>query len=166
MKTMVQFKRDAASGKMRLELFERYGKTDFPETFKGVRNVVKTNSVEITLVNQDGVKSVMRYGRASLMEYDGDTLVLYNPGYRDLTAQEESILAEWRKIKEEYVAKNPYGNAYWKMKDYFDNCPCPWLAGFEPVRGKELVYDGDKRKIRDSSIKGEAILKYHVAMDD
>lgn len=166
MKTLAQFKRDAASGKMSLELFERYGSADFPDRLKGVRKVTKINSVEITIVNQKGDGSFMRFGSASLMEYDGDTLVMYNPGYRDLTEQEEAILAEWKKIQDDYMARNPYSDCYWKMKDYFKNCPCPWLAGFETVRGKKLVYERDnKRMIRDNAIKGDAVLKYRVYME-
>lgn len=166
MKTMAQFKRDAASGKMSLELLERNGSADFPDRLKGVRKVTKANSVEITLVNQKGEGSCMRLGRASLMEYDGDSLVMYNPGYRDLTEQETAILAEGQRIRAEYEQRNPYGNAYWTMKDYFKNCPCPWLAGFGTVRGKQLVYGRDEKKlIRDSDVKGDAVLKYHVYME-
>lgn len=55
--------------------------------------------------------------------------------------------------------RNLYGDAYWKKKDYFKNCPCPWLAGYETVRGKYYKYNG---KILVNQIRGNAILKYNV----
>lgn len=49
-----------------------------------------------------------------MIEYDGNTLIVYQAGYRDLTEQEQAVLD---------------GETYWKMKDYFAKCPCPWMAG-------------------------------------
>lgn len=42
MKTLADFKRDAASGKIKLELVERYGKTgeEIPERIRGIRIVI------------------------------------------------------------------------------------------------------------------------------
>lgn len=161
MKTLAEFKRDAASGKMSLELFERFGSTEIIERLKGIRKVARTNTVAAMLVNQDGTESELRFGSAKLLEYDGDTLIIYQAGYRDLTEQEQSILDEWKKIEDEYFKRNPYGETYWKMKDYFAKCPCPWMAGFEIVQGKKYDYTG---KVRDNAIKGDAILKYRVHM--
>ena len=48
---------------------------------------------------------------------------------------------------------------YWKKKDYFKHCPCPWLAGYETVRGKYYNYNG---KVLDNQVRGNAILKYHI----
>lgn len=68
------------------------------------------------------------------------------------------------------IAENPYNSDYYrtlyrvleeiaKRKDYFKRCPCPWLSGYETVRGKYYNYKG---KILDSQIRGNAILKYNV----
>ena len=42
MKTLADFKRDAASGKIKLELVKRYGKTgeEIPERIRGIRIVI------------------------------------------------------------------------------------------------------------------------------
>ena len=159
--TLAQFKRDAASGKIKLELVERYGKTgeEIPERIRGIRTVSRINIVAIFLANENGVESELRFDSAKLIEYDGKSLTIYERGERDLTEQEKKILADWQKIEDEYSKQNPYGNAYWKEKDYFKRYPCPWLSGYETVRGKYYNYKG---KILDSQIRGNAILKYNV----
>lgn len=161
MKTLADFKRDAASGKIKLELVERFGKTDneIPERCRGIRSIQKVNTVGITLETSDGLISELDFPAAKLIEYDGKTLTIYERGERDLTEQEREILADWQKIEEDYYKKNPYGEAYWKKKDYFKNCPCPWLNGYETTKGKYYNYNG---KILDNQIRGKAILKYKV----
>lgn len=164
MKTLAQFKRDAASGKMSLELFERFGSTEITDQLKGIRKVARTNTVGITLVNKDGTESQLRFTNAKLFEYTRDTVIIYKAGLRDLTEQEQSILDKWEKVKDEYIKQNYYAhdNLYWKMKDYFAKCPCPWMCGSKKVRGKMYCYDG---KVIDDAVKGEPILKYHVYME-
>ena len=161
MKTLAQFKRDAASGKIKLEILEWFGKTgdEIPKRIRGIRTVSKVNTVAIFLVNDDGVESEMRLDSANLVEYDGESLIIYMRGERDLTEQERKILTDWERIEDEYYRKNPYGESYWKKKDYFKHCPCPWLSGYETVRGKYYNYNG---KVIDNQIKGNAILKYRV----
>ena len=161
MKTLADLKRDAANGKIKLEMFERYGETGeaIPERFRGIRTVQKVNTVGIMLITADGLTSELRFDSAKLVEYDGKSLTIYDRGERDLTEQEQKILADWQKIEDNYYKQNPYGDAYWKKKDYFKNCPCPWLAGYETVRGKYYNYKG---KILDNQVRGNAILKYNV----
>lgn len=158
---LADLKRDAASGKIRLELVERYGKTgeEIPERIRGIRTVSRINTVAIFLANVDGVESELRFDSAKLVEYDGKSLTIYERGERDLTEQEQKILADWQKIEDDYYQRNPHGDAYWKKKDYFKNCPCPWLAGYETVRGKYYKYNG---KVLDNQVRGNAILKYNV----
>lgn len=49
MKTLADLKRDAANGKIKFELMERYGKTgdEIPEKLRGIREVEKVNTVGI-----------------------------------------------------------------------------------------------------------------------
>lgn len=158
---LADLKRDAASGKIKLELVERYGKPgeEIPERIRGIRTVSRINTVAIFLVNDNGIESELRFDSAKLVEYDGKSLTIYERGERDLTEQEQKILAGWQKIEAEYEKQNPYSDTYWKKKDYFKHCPCPWLAGFETVRGKRYNYNG---KVLDNQVRGNAILKYNV----
>ena len=159
--TLADLKRDAASGKIRFEMVERYGKTGeaIPERCRGIRTVEKVNTVAILLKTADGQTSELRFDSAKLVEYDGENLTIFERGERDLTEQEKAILAEWERIQADHIAKNPWSDCYWKKVDYFKNCPCPWLAGFETVKGKRYTYNG---KIVDNQIRGTAILKYRI----
>ena len=161
MKTLADLKRDAASKKIKFELIERYGKIgdEIPERLRGIRTVSKVNTVGITLVNSEGLISELRFESAKLIEYDGKSLTIYERGERDLTEQERKILADWQKIENDYYQKNPYGNAYWKKKDYFKKCPCPWLDGYETIKGKYYNYNG---KVLDNQVKGKVALKYQI----
>lgn len=158
---LADLKRDATNGKIKLELVERYGKTgeEIPERIRGIRTVSRINTVAIFLANDDGVESELRFVSAKLVEYDGKFLTIYERGERDLTEQEQKILADWQKIEDDYYKQNPHGDAYWKKKDYFKKCPCPWLNGYETVRGKYYNYNG---KVIDNQVRGNAILKYNV----
>lgn len=161
--TLADFKRDASGGRIKLEMVERYGSqigNAIPERCRGIRSIKSVNTVGIVLETEDGLKSYLDFPPAKLIDYDGESLIIYDRGERDLTEQEQKILADWRKIEDDYYRKNPYGNAYWKEKDYFKNCPCPWLAGYETVNGK--YYDFNNGKILDNQVRGNAILKYRV----
>lgn len=160
-KTLSDLKRDAASGNIKFELIERFGKAgeEIPKRLRGIRAVQKVNTVAIFLVNTEGVSSELRFNSAKLVDYDGDYLTVFNPGERDLTEQEKIILDEWQRIEDEIFRKNPYMETYWRRKDYFKNCPCPWLSGYETVRGKRYNY---RDKVVDNQVRGEAILKYKI----
>lgn len=161
MRTLADLKREAASGKIRFEMVERYGETGdaIPERCRGIRAVEKVNTVAILLKATDGITSELRFDSAKLVEYDGESLTIYKRGERELTKQEQKILADWQKIEDDYYKQNPYGDAYWKKKDYFKHCPCPWLAGYKTVRGKYYNYSG---KIIDNQVRGNVILKYRI----
>ena len=164
MKTLAELKRDAGSSKLSLELTEHYGETgdEIKSTMRGVRKVIGCNSVALSLLNHDGNISELRFGSARLIEYGEDTLTLYLAAHRELTEEEQKIIDEWKKIEDECMAKNPFCDTYWKRKDYFAKCSCPWLDGGETKRGKKLEYVKGRPMIRDNSIKGEAVLKYKV----
>lgn len=161
MKTLADLKRDAAGGKIKFELIERYGETgdEIPERLRGIRSVSKVNTVGITLVNSEGLISELRFEGAKLIEYDGKSLTIYDRGERDLTEQERKILADWQKIEDDCYQRNPYNNTYWKKKDYFKKCPCPWLDGYETIKGKCYNYNG---KVLDNQVKGNVALKYRI----
>lgn len=162
MKTLAEFKRNAASGKMSLEIMERYGKSDkdIPARLKGIRKVIKTNTVCAVLLNESGETSELRFGCANLFEYDGETLVIYEPGMRELTDQEQAVLNRIQAIYKEN--ENTYSGGYWKVKDYVKNSPCPWMKSDKPIKGKMFI----NGKVRDNAIKGNAILRYMVYMDE
>lgn len=159
--TLAELKRRANKGNMKLELVERYGSTEIIERLRGVRDVLRANSVALILKNADGAESELRIESAKLIDFTDNSLIVYAPAERECTAEEKSVLDEWIKIRDEYEKRNPYCNSYWKMKSYFENCSCPWMEGFDTISGKR--YQTHNGKVRDNSIKGEAILKYRVS---
>ena len=161
MKTLADLKRDVKNGKIRFEMIERYGKTgdDIVERCRGIRNIKSVNTVGFTLVNSEGEESEFSFPTAKLLEYDGNLLTIYERGERDLTEQEKSILEDWKMVEDRFYKGNPYGNSYWKRKEYFKNCPCPWLVGGETIKGKYYNY---REKIIDNQVRGKAILKYKI----
>jgi len=163
MKTLAELKRDAQTGRMILTLTERYGSTDIIERLQGDRPVVGVNTVALKLMNKDGQTSELRLDNAKLTEYDGDTLTIYNPAYRDLTDNETKVLVSARAKRDEYDKQYPFGNGgYWLQKDYIAKSDCPWMEGYDFIKGKK--YDQSRNKVVDKSIKGDAILRYKVTM--
>ena len=164
MKTLAELRRDARSGNMSMEMLEWYGKTgeDIKANLRGIRKVEGANSVALLLRNNEGNISELRVRYATLVEYDGVNLTVYEAGHRDLTEDEKKILSEWERIEKEYLEKNPFAETFWKRRDYFSKCSCPWLYGTDTVKGKRLEYVDHEPKIRDREIRGVAVLKYKV----
>lgn len=160
--SLAEMKRQAAAGKIKFELTERFGKTgeEIPEYCRGIREVARVNTVAIILVTADGKESELRFNGAKLVEYDGKSLTIYAAGERDVTPEEQSVLDGAQKIRDRHMKVNPYGNGgFWECKHYFANSSCPWMAGYETVRGKRYNYNG---KVVDNSVKGRAILRYTI----
>ena len=163
-KTLAELKREANTGKMKLELVEWYGKfnDDIPERLHGIRKVKKANSVAIILINNNGAESEMRIDSAKLIDYDGKSIVVYMAGEREPNEQERNVLAEVKKIYDKYA--DTYNGGHWQVKDYYRTYDCPWMNGIETIRGKR--YQTWNGKVRDNSIKGDVILKYNVYIDE
>ena len=103
MKTLADFKRDVTSGKIKLEIIERYGETgdEIPARCRGIRTVKSVNTVGIMLETADGLTSSLAFPPAKLIEYDGKSLTIYERGERDLTEQEKKILADWPRVTQQ-----------------------------------------------------------------
>lgn len=138
-KSISQLKRDANSGKMFVELLERFGKTgtDIPEWLRGKRKVLGSNSVALKIARADDPTkdSKMRMLlRASLVEYDGENLTVFGKGSRPLTPEEQQAVKESRRI-----------------------------PVFDGYRGKILHLGSDGNYcIIDPDVRGRVILRYRV----
>jgi|GEM_PF-1737028 len=161
--TLADLKRDAKGGKIRLELVERFGKTgeDIPERLRGIREVAGVNTVAINLRNALGEESELRFGRASLIAYDGETLTVYNPGFRDVTSAERAVLDGAAKFKADYEREHPGWDSYYKVLGYYSSSSCPWMRPYgDEKHGKR--YDASQDKVLDKSVRGDVILRYRV----
>lgn len=146
--------RDAKSGKLSLELIERYGNTKLPTHMQGKRKVIKANTVSLKLQNKDGKVSTLDIPKATLIEYMYDTLIIYDAGYRKPTSND---------------AYSDGSSSYWKEKAFFKKHNATYLMGFEMEHGLLLDFnrrkDGKENFIKDEKIKGKPILKYDVYLE-
>ena len=126
---------------------------------------IQTNAVYLEGEENRGQGSYLEIPQASLMEYDGLTLNIYDYGIREMTAEEkrncELALAE----RERYEKENPYSESFWHMKDWFKKCSTPWIdCCTEWIKGKKRGQGDNYDKILDKSIKGNLVLQYEVRM--
>ena len=91
MKTLADLKRDAKSGNMSMVMLEWYGKTgvDIKPILRGIRKVEGANSVALLLRNNEGNTSELRIKYATLIEYDGENLTVYDAGQRSHRGRKE-----------------------------------------------------------------------------
>lgn len=161
--TLTQFKRDAATGKMGLQLLERHGKK-VEEDY--ICPVIEVHQKFIKLRKKDGVESSLDLDYASLVEYDGEYLKVFSIGLRELTDLEKSVMEGWRKITDtdEYKeqayrdAMTDGSSTFYKDVHYFKNSPCPYLY----LDNGDKRYDYNTGKVYDPKVKGNCMLKYKV----
>ena len=177
--SLAQLRRDAKSGKMTLEMLVRLGEPATDETtparLKGIRKVVGANTVAIKLLTADGSReSELRIERASLTEYDGETLSTFYPGRREMTPEEKKVMSEWKAIEDDpdYQERLKWdcltdgSSCYWKKKSFFEKAGMTHLLGYEKVRGMRLdpraYFEGEKDCVIDDSVKGPLMMRYKV----
>ena len=157
MKTLSEFKRDVASGNLWGKIVIRFGSENIPERMTGWRKIAIYNKTNICFINEQGQKSILPLEKASLIEYDGETLTIYSPGLRELTKAEQEAINEWHIIEKSYPE---YQSTYYIEQDFFKKKGMPYLAGYEKIKGQK--YDFNTGKIQDDRIKGKISLKYEI----
>ena len=124
---------------------------------------VQTNAIYLEGEENNGQGSYLPIPAASLMVYDGTSLKIYDPGVREMTAEEKANAERAKVERERYQKENPCSNSFWHMKEFYKNCSTPWIYfGNDKIKGKRAgqgKYDG---MIIDDSIKGELLLVYTV----
>lgn len=160
--TLAQFKRDAASGHMGLELIERYGeKISKPVIVPVVK--VQTNGVYLKRGDKE---SFLDYPFASLFEYTGSMLKVYESGLRKLNPTEEMVMRQWcqisntpefkRRAEIDVMTDGNYTGRQQEM--FFKQSPCPYLY----TEKNGLRFDYNTKKIYDPKVKGKCVLVYKV----
>jgi len=175
MKTLAQLKRDIVKGTC-LILKSWHGRTD-----AGIRNiniprfVVKKSTVGICLNPNKNVNkgSYVDFPAASLLEYDGETIKIYNSGNRPLTEGEKQIIINQpRDDKQDEIDIMTDGSTmFYRRKSYFQKSGKYYLFGTEIQAGKRLI-QGTRKTIEDGSwsdwaiddnkCKGEIALVYKI----
>ena len=125
---------------------------------------VQTNAIWLEGSENDGKGSYLDMPPASLMEYDGEKLKIFQPAVREMNAEEKANQAKAEAEQARYTADNPYSDGYWHMKDFYRNCSTPWISPMlGTVKGKKAALGSDYGKIVDKAIKGTMILEYLVS---
>ena len=171
MKTFADLKRDLKLG-TGIEMVNFHNGQDIPERLQSIRYVVKvkSNGVELNKDKNATKGSLLEYTKATLTEYDGENLRIYNAGTRPLTAHEQSIqnnVPSNRHENKEQVIHEALtdGNGFhWKDKAYYKENNAEYLAGHETVRG--LRYNFNTKQIIDDTIKGELSLAYKIIKEN
>lgn len=168
MKSVAELKRHAKSRMFEARMLVRCGSEDIPERLQGWRKLWGANSVSIFFINRDGNPSELQLPKASLIEYDGQTLTVYYAGYRELTADEQRVMDGWKvkantpefRERAEYDALSDGSSTYYEEVAYFRKEGMEYLMGSKKQHGKR--YDWNMRKVQDDGIKGAVCMKYEI----
>ncbi len=152
MKTLADLKRTLTVG-TRLQLKERYGQP----VNKG-REIVQTQSNGVWMkVDEpdrfDGNgRHFLDYPKATLMEFDGRTIRIFDAGERELTDVEREIIANApRDEKQQELDMMTDTNImFWRRKRYYKDA------------GMEYLQKSRNGRIRDNKVKGTTILWYEI----
>lgn len=171
MKTFKDLMNDVKSETFRLRRIERFGEKEICEPAK----VIKVQTRNIQIASEDGTnRRWIDFPNASLVEYDGKTLTIYEAGLRDFNDEEKKVWDEWKEIENRPEnVKQAYEDSYtdgttmfYKEKYFFEDKGFKYLLCYADHKGK--WYDTNESrgmeygKIRDSKIKGDVILKYEI----
>ena len=169
MKTLADLKRDLQIGDKIVMTFNRLNIESKNKLLNVERYIVSKNTTGIKLnIDKDAkTGSFLDYPKkATLCEYDGETLKIYDAGIRDLTDKEKNILDNLPSKRPEnqeavYNEIMTDGSSfYWKDKAYLSDNDAEYLTGYETIRG--LRYDFNTKKIIDESIRGDLSLSYKL----
>lgn len=165
MKTLADLKRDLKVGST-LILIDA-PKMPSHKYLNKTRYIVKTQGNGVYLAENPASKSgsFLDLPKASLVEYDGMTIKVYEAGYRELTPEERSIRAnqpssrpENRK-QMEVDALSDGSTMFYRDEAYYRENNATYLTVYHNGPKK---YDSNRDMIYDESIKGELSLVYQV----
>ena len=162
MKTLADLKRECLGKTLLLK--ERWGK---PENKNRIVIGVKSNS--IVLQTEEGKKSYLEMPKASLLEYDGKNIKIYEPGTRALTPEEQRIRSNDPKDPEQdrIDMMSDGSTMFYRRQHYYKQVGYEYLfTSSRTHNGKYLTYAAGVPMIRDDALKGKLSLVYEVLRID
>jgi hypothetical protein len=175
--SVAQLKRDAKEGNLEALMTFRNGKPadKLPKHCQGWRKIVGANTRDIffQIPGTDKV-SFLTVKPAALVEYTGNTLKTFTPGYREPAPEEWKLLKEWNRITEtaEYQERlerdclTDMNSCYYQELWFFRDHNAEYLTGWHSVNGVMLDScrraNGDPDFIRDNKVKGELCMCYKI----
>ncbi len=125
---------------------------------------VQTNAIYLEGSENNGKGSYLEIPAASLIEYDGNTLKIYDAGIREMDEEEKKNCKLADEERKRYQKENPYSDSFWHMKRFYEACSTPWIyiGALKAIKGKRAGQGSDYGKIIDNAIKGALVLEYKV----
>jgi hypothetical protein len=169
MRTLADLKRELTVGKsLKLISFS----TPFAVNNKNLNKVrfivrIQGNGLYLNEDKNTTKGSYLEFPKASLLEYDGKTIKIYEPGIRDLTEEEKKIRDNEPKDDEQdrIDMMSDGSQMFYRRKQYYKEKGCEYLFWGDSTRGKSkhITRQGNgELKIVDDSIKGIVSLIYEV----
>jgi len=129
------------------------------------RKVVQTQTNGVYFIDPEDPtsrKSFLSFPKASLLEYDGKYIRIYETGKRKLTKEEKTIKDGYEKIRnkkqEEIDLMTDCSTSFWKEKAYYREHNAEYLMGHTTQKG--MRFDYNTGKVWDDNIKGKLNLEY------
>jgi hypothetical protein len=160
MKTLADLKRDLAMPGLKLNLVSVSG---IPKN--EARTVFKIQTNNICFLKPDGKsKSWLELPKASLLEYDGKTIKIFEPARRPLTDKEKEIMAnEPRDAKQDEIDMLSDGSTmYYRRERYYRDSGYFYLFGTKADKGMRLTHEKATPLIEDETLKGELSIIYEM----
>jgi hypothetical protein len=170
MKTFAQLKRDLVIGKTLTMTFNALSESS--ETINGRLNKpryivgTQTNGITLSETATAPKGSFLELPRASLVKYEDNTITVYDPGIRELNADEQRILngmpghqKDAETLKQAEMDMMTDGNRlFYKDQAYLKANGAGWY--YRETAGK--YYMMSENKMRDASIKGKISIIYQL----
>jgi hypothetical protein len=163
--TLAELKRLAKQGILEANMVYWFGDA-IPERLKGFRKIIDANTVSIIFLNNDGKKSPLDILGASLIDWDDNSLSIFNVGERELTQDELDIMDQWKAISSTKEYQQQAENdmltdgslTFWQKRKFFTDKGYEYLH----VGNNKKAYNHNTNKVKDSTVKGDLILKYEL----
>lgn len=168
MKTLTDLKKDAKSGGYEARMVVRCGDKNIPDRLSGWRRIVAANTKSIFFEATDGRISELPLTKATLTEYDGERLAIYDAGFRELDEEERLVMDKWSeyannpqfKERQEADVLTDGSSTYWSEVAFFSKAGKEYLLGNKWQRG--LKYDWNRKQVQDERIKGSLSMLYEI----
>ena len=162
---LAHFRKSVTAGTVCVMTYLNGEKLDPPSP----RKVIKVRSADI-IFEREGKPSYLQLPPASLIEWDGETLRVFEAGLRLLTDAEDAIRKNAPSRRPENKALleaemlSDGSSLFYADKSYYAGSPCPYLNGIDEVKGCRLVHRNGGEWIEDNKIKGTHRITYHFEL--
>ena len=158
MKTLADLKRELRIGR-KCVLLERFGQKCEQE-----REVVKIQTNSWCFKTLEKPATWLDIPKASLVEFDGVNIKIYNAGHRPLTSEERAIKDGWELLRNKEAemmdALTDGSCQFYREQAYYTKHKAMYLIGYRAERG--MCFDHNSGLIRDETVKGDRTLFYKL----